>query len=70
MKKSYVLPVRMPEELARQLSVMSAAEGRTPEAQFLLMLRNNVAYFQRSRGKFDQNKLKEADMSPFQVLEK
>ncbi len=70
MKKTYILPVRLPEELARQLAVMSAAEGRTPEAQFLLMLRNNVAYFQRSRGKFDQSKLKEADMSPFQVIEK
>ncbi len=70
MKKTYILPVRLSEDLARQLSVMSAAEGRTPEAQFLLMLRNNVAYFQRSRGKFDQNELKEADLTPFQIIEK
>lgn len=70
MKKTYILPVRLSEDLARQLSVMSAAEGRTPEAQFLLMLRNNVAYFQRSRGKFDQNELKEADLAPFQIIEK
>ena len=58
MKQTYVLPVRMSEELARQLAVMSEAEGRTPEAQFLLMLRNNIAYFQRSRGKFDPAKLR------------
>ena len=70
MKQTYVLPVRMSEELARQLAVMSEAEGRTPEAQFLLMLRNNIAYFQRSRGKFDSAKLREADLGAFQVIVK
>mgnify|MGYP002522188049 FL=1 len=70
MKQTYVLPVRLPEELARQLAVMSAAEGRTPEAQFLLMLRNNIAYFQRSRGKFDPAKIREADLSPFEIITK
>ena len=70
MKQTYVLPVRMSEELARQLAVMSEAEGRTPEAQFLLMLRNNIAYFQRSRGKFDPAKLREADLGANQVIVK
>lgn len=70
MKQTYILPVRLSEELARQLAVMSEAEGRTPEAQFLLMLRNNIAYFQRSRGKFNPEKLKEADLSAFQVNSK
>ena len=59
MKQTYVLPVRMSEELARQLAVMSEAEGR-----------HNIAYFQRSRGKFDPAKLREADLGAFQVIVK
>lgn len=67
MKTSYILPVRLSEDMARKLVVMAEAEGRTPEAQFLLMLRNSVSYFERAKGKFDPNKLKTADLSGFEV---
>ncbi|MBQ9080301.1 MAG: hypothetical protein IJY27_04430 [Clostridia bacterium] len=66
MKTTFTLPVRLSEDMARKLSVMAAAEGRTPEAQFLLMLRNSLSYFERSRGKFNPEQIKNADLSAFE----
>lgn len=70
MKTTYTLPVRMSEDLARRLSVMAKAEGRTPEAQFLLMLRNSISYFERAKGKLDPARLREADLSAFEIATK
>ncbi len=67
MKTTYTVPVRLSEDMARKLIVMAEAEGRTPEAQFLLMLRNSISYFERAKGKFDPAKLKAADVSVFEV---
>ena len=67
MKTNYVIPVRLSEDMARKLVVLAESEGRTPEAQFLLMLRNSISYFERAKGKFDPAKLKSADISAFEV---
>lgn len=69
MKTTYTLPVRLTEDLARRLSVLSAAEGRTPEAQFILMLRNSITYFERSRSRMTPEQLKNADLGAFELNE-
>ena len=57
MKKTYRTEVRMSEELIKKLLYISAAEGRTPNNQFLFMLRGNIQYFERTKGKIPADKL-------------
>ena len=40
MKNQYEIKVRLSDELMRKLIYVSEAEGRTPNNQFVLMLRN------------------------------
>ena len=65
MKNQYEIKVRLSDELMRKLLYVSEAEGRTPNNQFVLMLRNNIQYFERAKGKFDQKKLNEIDISKY-----
>jgi hypothetical protein len=51
MKQSPEISVKLSEDLLRRLLYISNAEGRTPNNQFLLMLRNYIAYFERTKGR-------------------
>ena len=55
----------MSEDLLRKFLYICEAEGRTPNNQFLLWLRNNIQYFERAKGKFDPKKLSSIDISEF-----
>jgi len=63
------ITVRLSEELARKLLIICEAEGRTPNNQFLFMLRNNIQYFERTKGKIDSKKLAAVDLSPYYPTE-
>ncbi len=63
MKKTYKAEVRLSDELARKLVYISAAEGRTVNNQFLFMLRGNIQYFERTKGKIPADKLAATDIS-------
>lgn len=65
MKQNYTVPVRLSEELVRKLIYISAAEGRTPNNQFAFMLRNNIQYFERTKGKIPQSELAKIDLTPY-----
>lgn len=67
MKNQYEIKVRLSDELVRKLLYVSEAEGRTPNNQFVLMLRNNIQYFERAKGKFDTKKLAAIDISEFEI---
>ena len=67
MKKMYRTEVRMSGELARKLLYISAAEGRTPNNQFMFMLRGNIQYFERTKGKIPADKLAAIDLSAFET---
>ena len=64
-KNTYTVPVRLSEELLQKLLYISQAEGRTPNNQFTFMLRNNIQYFERVKGKISPDKLKELDLSEY-----
>ena len=66
MKNQYEIKVRLSEELMRKLLYVSEAEGRTPNNQFVFMLRNNLQYFERAKGKIDQKKLASLDLSEYE----
>ena len=65
MKQSYTVPVRLSEDLLRKLIYISEAEGRTPQAQFTLMLRNTIQYHERARSKIPPAELAKVDITPY-----
>ena len=65
MKQSYTVPVRLSEDLLRKLIYVSEAEGRTPQAQFTLMLRNTIQYYERAKAKIPASELQKIDITPY-----
>ncbi len=65
MKQSYTVPVKLSEELIRKLIYIAAAEGRTPNNQFTFMLRNNIQYFERTKGKISAAELAKLDLTGY-----
>ena len=65
MKKSYHVDMKLSEELLRKLIYISEAENRTPSAQFAFMLRNNIAYFEKTKGRIFSADLAKIDISEY-----
>ena len=65
MKNQTELTVRLPEDLLRKLIYVSEAEGRTPNNQFTLMLRNTIQYFERAKSKIPASELAKIDISAY-----
>ena len=65
MKNQYEIKVKLSEDLMRKLLFVSEAEGRTPNNQFIFMLRNNIQYFERTKGRIDPAKLAKLDVSEY-----
>lgn len=59
------MTLRIPEDLLRKLLYVSQAEGRSPNNHILMLLRNNVQYFERAKGRMDAAKLREIDISEY-----
>ena len=65
MKNNYHVDIRLSEDLLRKLLYVSAAENRTPSAQIAFMLRNNVAYFEKTKGRIPDAALRALDISEY-----
>lgn len=63
MKQSYNLDLKISEELLRKFLFVAEAEKRSPAAQFAFMVRNNVAYYEKTKGKIPDAKLRSIDIS-------
>ena len=67
MKNQYEVTVKLSEDLMKKLIYVSESEGRTPNNQFIFMLRNNIQYFERTKGRLDSSKLAKIDISEYEV---
>ena len=65
MKNGYNVNVKLSENLLRKLLYVCEAEGRNPNSQFTLMLQNNIAYFERTKGRIPADKLRSIDISAY-----
>ena len=65
MKNNCHIDLRLSEDLMRKLLYISAAENRTPAAQFAFMLRNNIAYFEKTKGRIPDSALRSIDLSEY-----
>lgn len=66
MKNEFEFTLRMNEEMIKKFLFISEKEGRTPNNQFLFMLRNNIAYYEKTKGKLKPTDLAEIDVSEFE----
>lgn len=65
MKNGVHIDIKLSEDLLRKLLYISDAENRTPTAQFAFMLRNNIAYFEKTKGRIPQSELAKIDISEY-----
>ena len=65
MKKQPEISIHMPEDLLKKFLYISNAEGRTPNNQFIFMLKNNIQYFERTKGKITPAALQGIDLSEY-----
>ena len=65
MKQTPEITVRLSEELLKKLIYVSEAEKRTVNNQFLFMIRNNIQYFEKTKGKIDTAALRDIDISEY-----
>ena len=55
--------LHMSEDMLRKFLFISEKEGRTPNNQFLFMLRNSVAYYEKTKGRISPAELAKIDLS-------
>ena len=65
MKQNCNIELKISEDLLRKFLFVSSADNRTPAAQFAFMVRNNVAYYEKTKGKIPDAELKKIDIEPY-----
>ncbi|MBQ4135996.1 MAG: hypothetical protein IJD73_02910 [Clostridia bacterium] len=66
MKNNIKLELNVSEELLRKFLFVCEKENRSPNAQFAFMVRNNVAYYEKTKGRISQSDLASVDLSNFE----
>ena len=69
MKNQPELTLRIPEDVLRKLLYVCKAEGRSPNNHILMLLRNNIQYFVRAKGRMDPSVLRALDLSEYEQNE-
>ena len=70
MKNNFELDLKVSEELLRKFLFVCEKEKRNPNAQFAFMVRNNVAYYEKTKGRIPDSELKKIDISQYAEEEK
>ncbi|MBR2849777.1 MAG: hypothetical protein IKB84_01930 [Clostridia bacterium] len=65
MKNNLNLELKVSEELLRKFLFVCEKEKRNPNAQFAFMVRNNVAYYEKTKGRIPDAELKKIDISKY-----
>ena len=69
MKQNYSIEIKLSEDLLKKFLYVSEAENRSPAAQFAFMVRNNVAYYEKTKGRISDADLKKIDISEYKKSE-
>lgn len=65
MKNNIDLNLKVSEELLRKFLYVCEKENRSPGAQFAFMVRNNVEYYQKTKGRIPDAELRKIDISEY-----
>lgn len=66
MKNNRKLELKISDELLRKFLFVCEKEKRNPNAQFAFMVRNNVAYYEKTKGRIPDAELKKIDVSAYE----
>ena len=66
MKNNLNLELKVSDELLRKFLFVFEKEKRNPNAQFAFMVRNNVAYYEKTKGRISDAELKQIDISAYE----
>ena len=66
MKNNCKLELKISEELLRKFLYVAEKEKRSPAAQFAFMVRNNVAYYEKTKGRIPDSELKKIDITAYE----
>ena len=69
MKQNYSIEIKLSEDLLKKFLYVSNVENRSPAAQFAFMVRNNVAYYEKTKGRISDAELKKIDISEYKQSE-
>ena len=69
MKNQPEMNLRIPEDILRKLLYVCKAEGRSPNNHILMLLRNNIQYFERAKGRIDPAAIRDIDLSEYEQKE-
>lgn len=69
MKNNFEIDLKVSEELLRKFLFVCEKEKRNPNAQFAFMVRNNVAYYEKTKGRISDAELKKIDISQYEEKE-
>ena len=65
MKNNLNLELKVSEDLLRKFLFICEKENRSPDAQFAFMVRNNVAYYEKTKGRISA-----ADLAKIEIEKK
>lgn len=66
MKKNQILKVRLNDEMARKLSVVSEKERMSIQNEIIAMVRQKIAYFERVKGNITKDEINGASLEQFE----
>ena len=69
MKNNLEIDLKVSEELLRKFLFVCEKEKRNPNAQFAFMVRNNVAYYEKTKGRIPDTELRKIDISEYEKEE-
>ena len=69
MKKNYKFELKLNEEMAKKLSIVSEKEGLSIQNMLVQLVRQRIQYFERVKGNLQKDALEAVDLSNFEVEE-
>lgn len=69
MKKNKILKIKLNEDIAKKLSVVSKNEKMTIQNEIIAMIRQKISYYERVRGNIKRDEIEGADLSEFETEE-
>ncbi len=69
MKNNLELNLKISEDLLRKFLFVCEKEKRNPNAQFAFMVRNNVAYYEKTKGRISDAELRKIDIAEYTEAE-
>ena len=69
MKKNMILKLRISEDVAKKLAVVSKNEKMTIQNELISMIRQKISYYERVKGNIKRDETEAVDLSEYESEE-